>query len=136
VEGNHGGSGLSLRGFYANKKEGGTKSPLNREGLAATKGPSSLAQCATRIVDGYARHPRLAGRPWRLSVTEKICKELDISPTNCWVLLHRARVFTTSCRRYWNAASTFHRWLTSRAKPSASHTQAQHQRHEHARHAS
>jgi len=29
--------------------------------------------------------------------TEEICKELNISPTNCWVLLHRARVFMRQC---------------------------------------
>lgn len=29
--------------------------------------------------------------------TEEICKELDISPTNCWVLLHRARLFLREC---------------------------------------
>jgi len=29
--------------------------------------------------------------------TEEICKELDITPTNCWVLLHRARMFMRQC---------------------------------------
>ena len=29
--------------------------------------------------------------------TEEICKELNITPTNCWVLLHRARVFMRQC---------------------------------------
>lgn len=29
--------------------------------------------------------------------TEEICKELNISPTNCWVLLHRARLFLRAC---------------------------------------
>jgi RNA polymerase sigma-70 factor (ECF subfamily) len=29
--------------------------------------------------------------------TEEICKELDITPTNCWVLLHRARLFMRQC---------------------------------------
>ena len=29
--------------------------------------------------------------------TEEICKELNISPTNCWVLLHRARLFLREC---------------------------------------
>ncbi|MEW6590847.1 MAG: sigma-70 family RNA polymerase sigma factor [Pseudomonadota bacterium] len=29
--------------------------------------------------------------------TEEICKELGITPTNCWVLLHRARVFMRQC---------------------------------------
>lgn len=29
--------------------------------------------------------------------TEEICKELNISATNCWVLLHRARLFMREC---------------------------------------
>ncbi|MFN3715898.1 MAG: sigma-70 family RNA polymerase sigma factor [Thiobacillus sp.] len=29
--------------------------------------------------------------------TEEICKELGITPTNCWVLLHRARLFMRQC---------------------------------------
>lgn len=29
--------------------------------------------------------------------TEEICKELNISPTNCWVMLHRARLFLREC---------------------------------------
>lgn len=29
--------------------------------------------------------------------TAEICKELDITPTNCWVLLHRARLFLREC---------------------------------------
>jgi RNA polymerase sigma-70 factor (ECF subfamily) len=33
--------------------------------------------------------------------TEEICKELDITSTNCWVLLHRARLFMRQCRSEW-----------------------------------
>lgn len=29
--------------------------------------------------------------------TEEICKELNITPTNCWVVLHRARLFMRQC---------------------------------------
>ena len=29
--------------------------------------------------------------------TEEICKELNITATNCWVLLHRARWFLRKC---------------------------------------
>lgn len=29
--------------------------------------------------------------------TEDICKELDITPTNCWVMLHRARLLLREC---------------------------------------
>ncbi|HEX6004795.1 MAG TPA: sigma factor-like helix-turn-helix DNA-binding protein, partial [Burkholderiales bacterium] len=29
--------------------------------------------------------------------TEEICKALEITPTNCWVLLHRARLSLRNC---------------------------------------
>jgi RNA polymerase sigma-70 factor (ECF subfamily) len=29
--------------------------------------------------------------------TADICKELDISPTNCWVILYRARMSLREC---------------------------------------
>jgi len=29
--------------------------------------------------------------------TEEICKELDITPTNLWVMLHRARALLRKC---------------------------------------
>lgn len=29
--------------------------------------------------------------------TEEICKELGITPTNCWVMLHRARMAFRLC---------------------------------------
>ena len=29
--------------------------------------------------------------------TEEICQELDITPTNCWVMLHRARLLLREC---------------------------------------
>jgi RNA polymerase sigma-70 factor (ECF subfamily) len=29
--------------------------------------------------------------------TEEICQELQISTTNCWVLLHRARLALREC---------------------------------------
>ncbi len=29
--------------------------------------------------------------------TEEICKVLDVTPTNCWVMLHRARMYLRSC---------------------------------------
>jgi RNA polymerase sigma-70 factor (ECF subfamily) len=29
--------------------------------------------------------------------TDEICKALAISPTNCWVLLHRARTYLRAC---------------------------------------
>ena len=39
--------------------------------------------------------------------TEDICKELGISTSNCWVMLHRARVSLRAClERTWFRAST------------------------------
>jgi RNA polymerase sigma-70 factor (ECF subfamily) len=37
--------------------------------------------------------------------TEEICKELSISPTNCWVVLHRARMGLRLCieERWFNS---------------------------------
>jgi len=38
--------------------------------------------------------------------TEEICKELDISTTNCWVMLHRARLSLREClEQKWFGAS-------------------------------
>jgi RNA polymerase sigma-70 factor (ECF subfamily) len=39
--------------------------------------------------------------------TEEICKELAISPTNCWVVLHRARMGLRLCldERWFNSGS-------------------------------
>lgn len=39
--------------------------------------------------------------------TEEICKELEISPTNCWVVLHRARMGLRLCldERWFKAES-------------------------------
>ncbi len=34
--------------------------------------------------------------------TDRICKVLDITPTNCWVILHRARALMRKCIQiYW-----------------------------------
>lgn len=40
--------------------------------------------------------------------TEEICKELAISPSNCWVLLHRARLGLREClgRRWFGESNT------------------------------
>jgi len=32
--------------------------------------------------------------------TEEICKALDITPTNCWVMLHRARLSLRECLEF------------------------------------
>mgnify|MGYP001551820386 FL=1 len=38
--------------------------------------------------------------------TKKICKDLDITPTNCWVILHRARALMRDCIE--------HRWMETK----------------------
>ncbi len=44
-------------------------------------------------------------REWLELSTEQICKELQITPTNLWVLLHRARLRLREClqQRWFNA---------------------------------
>ncbi|MEO3693788.1 sigma factor-like helix-turn-helix DNA-binding protein, partial [Roseateles paludis] len=36
-------------------------------------------------------------REWLELDTDEICKELSISPTNLWVMLHRARLRLRDC---------------------------------------
>ena len=54
-----------------------------------------LLECADRLKPAMARVFSL--REVVGMETEEICKELNISPTNCWVLLHRARLFLREC---------------------------------------
>lgn len=54
-----------------------------------------LDECADRLKPSMAQVFSL--REVAGMETEEICKELGISPTNCWVLLHRARVFMRQC---------------------------------------
>lgn len=56
---------------------------------------SILIECADRLKPAMARVFSL--REVAGMQTEEICKELGISPTNCWVLLHRARLFLREC---------------------------------------
>ena len=54
-----------------------------------------LLECADRLKPAMARVFSL--REIVGMETEEICKELGISTTNCWVLLHRARLFLREC---------------------------------------
>lgn len=50
-------------------------------------------------------------REWLELETEEICKELSITPTNLWVLLHRARLRLRDCLQS--------RWFNGRAPETA-----------------
>jgi RNA polymerase sigma-70 factor, ECF subfamily len=54
-----------------------------------------LDECADRLKPAMAQVFSL--REVAGLETEEICKKLDITPTNCWVLLHRARLFMRQC---------------------------------------
>lgn len=54
-----------------------------------------LLECADRLKPAMARVFSL--REVIGMETGEICKELGISSTNCWVLLHRARLFLREC---------------------------------------
>lgn len=55
----------------------------------------ALADCTERLKPAMAQVFSL--REVAGMETEDICKELGISTTNCWVLLHRARLFLRAC---------------------------------------
>lgn len=55
----------------------------------------ALTECADRLKPVMAQVFSL--REGGGMETEEICKELGITPTNCWVLLHRARLFMRQC---------------------------------------
>ena len=59
--------------------------------------------CLTRLPENTARIFMM--REMLGFETEEICKELAISPTNCWVVLHRARMALRLCLndRWFNA---------------------------------
>jgi len=64
----------------------------------------ALAECIDRLKPSLAQVFSLrevAG--WE---TAEICKELEISSTNCWVMLHRARVLMRSCLQAGGFGST------------------------------
>lgn len=55
----------------------------------------ALVDCADRLKPALAQLFSL--REVAGVETEEICKELGISATNCWVMLHRARLFMRNC---------------------------------------
>jgi len=55
----------------------------------------ALDECADRLKPAMAQVFSL--REVAGMETAEICKELNITPTNCWVLLHRARLFMRQC---------------------------------------
>jgi len=59
--------------------------------------------CLTRLPENTARVFMM--REMLGFETEEICKELAISPTNCWVVLHRARMGLRLCldERWFNS---------------------------------
>ncbi|MDD2686068.1 MAG: sigma-70 family RNA polymerase sigma factor [Gallionella sp.] len=52
-------------------------------------------QCNQRMPLNTARAFMM--REFMEMTTEEICQELSVSPTNCWVLLHRARLALREC---------------------------------------
>ena len=69
------------------------KNPENEAELAQLR--VILLECADGLKPAMARVFSL--REVVGLETEEICKELSISATNCWVLLHRARLFLREC---------------------------------------
>ena len=63
--------------------------------------------CLTRLPENTARVFMM--REMLGFDTEEICKELAISPTNCWVVLHRARMGLRLCleERWFNSESRY-----------------------------
>jgi RNA polymerase sigma-70 factor (ECF subfamily) len=64
-----------------------------------------LEICLTRLPENTARVFMM--REMLGFETEEICKELALSPTNCWVVLHRARMGLRLCldERWFNVES-------------------------------
>lgn len=54
-----------------------------------------LQACVERLPAGMGRIFMM--REWLELDTERICKELEITPTNCFVMLHRARLRLREC---------------------------------------
>lgn len=69
------------------------KNPENEAELAQLRGV--LLDCTDKLKPAMARVFSL--REVVGMETEEICKELGISATNCWVLLHRARLMLREC---------------------------------------
>ncbi|MHB1143606.1 MAG: sigma-70 family RNA polymerase sigma factor [Thiobacillus sp.] len=82
------------------KRDGHWAEPLRPWGNPQTEAELGqlrrvLDECADRLKPVMAQVFSL--REVAGMETEEICKELNITPTNCWVLLHRARLFMRQC---------------------------------------
>ena len=82
------------------KQDGHWAEPLRPWGNPDTEAELSqlrraLDACADRLKPTMAQVFSL--REVAGMETADICKELGITPTNCWVLLHRARLFMRHC---------------------------------------
>jgi RNA polymerase sigma-70 factor (ECF subfamily) len=82
------------------KQDGHWAEPLRPWGNPDTEAELSqlrrvLDECADRLKPVMAQVFSL--REVAGLETAEICKQLDITPTNCWVLLHRARLFMRQC---------------------------------------
>lgn len=82
------------------KQDGHWAEPLRPWGNPDTEAELSqlrhvLDECADRLKPTMAQVFSL--REVAGMETAEICKELGITPTNCWVLLHRARLFMRQC---------------------------------------
>lgn len=56
---------------------------------------AAFEECVRRLPERAAR--AFTMREVMELSTEEICQELDITPTNCWVMLHRARLLLRKC---------------------------------------
>ncbi len=82
------------------KQDGHWAEPIRSWGNPDTEAELSqlrraLDECADRLKPTMAQVFSL--REVAGMETAEICKELGITPTNCWVLLHRARLFMRHC---------------------------------------
>lgn len=82
------------------KQDGHWAEPLRPWGNPQTEAELSqlrrvLDECADRLKPMMGQVFSL--REGAGMETDEICKALGITPTNCWVLLHRARLFMRQC---------------------------------------
>jgi RNA polymerase sigma-70 factor (ECF subfamily) len=66
-----------------------------------------LQMCVEELPAALARAFMM--REWLELETAQICKEMNISATNCFVILHRARIRLRECLES--------RWFAAEAKP-------------------
>ncbi len=63
--------------------------------IASAELKNAIEQCIDKLPEKYAMVFRM--KTMQGFGTEEICKELDISPSNLWVIIHRARTQLRSC---------------------------------------